>query len=99
MSTSTLLEKVASAYEVRRNFGKIIQNVLAKGERYLVQRHGETVAVVVPVAVYEQWQQSRERFFAALRTAQQNATLQPDEAEILAAEAVTAVRRQKRMSL
>lgn len=39
-----------------------MQNALAKGERYLVQRHGETIAVVVPVEMYKQWQKSRERF-------------------------------------
>jgi hypothetical protein len=76
-----------------------MQNVLAKGERSLVQRHGETIAVVVPVAVDEQWQQSRERFVAALRTMHQNANLRPSEAETLAAEAVTAVRRQNHTSL
>ena len=99
MSTPTILDKVASAYEIRRNFGKIMQNVLAKGERYLVQRHGELIAVVVPVEVYEQWQKSRERFFEALRTAQTNANLNPEEAETLAAEAVREVRRQKHQTL
>jgi prevent-host-death family protein len=95
----TILEKVASAYEVRRNFGKIMQNVLAKGERYLVQRHGETIAVVVPVEVYEQWQKSRARFFEALRAAQNNANLSPEEAETLAAETVTAIRRTRKQPL
>ena len=99
MSTPTLLDKVASAYEIRRNFGKIMQNVLAKGERYLIKRHGETIAVVVPVEVYEQWQKSRERFFATLRIAQKNANLNPEEAETLAAEAVTEVRRKRKQTL
>ena len=99
MSTPTILDKVASAYEIRRHFGKIMQNVLAKGERYLIKRHGETIAVVVPVEVYEQWQKSRERFFATLRIAQKNANLKPEEAETLAAEAVTEVRRKQKQTL
>ena len=99
MSIPNLLDKVASAYEIRRNFGKIMQNVLAKGERYLIKRHGETIAVVVPVEVYEQWQNSRERFFATLRTAQKNANLKPEEADTVAAEAVTEVRRRRKQTL
>ncbi len=99
MRTPTILDKVASAYEMRRNFGKIMQNVLAKGERYFIKRHGETIAVVVPVEVYEQWQKGRARFFETLRTAQKNANLKPDEAERLAKDAVTAVRRKKHKSL
>jgi prevent-host-death family protein len=99
MRTPTILDKVASAYEIRRNFGKIMQNVLAKGERYFIQRHGETIAVVVPVEVYEQWQKGRERFFETLRTAQKNANLNPREAETLTAEAVTEVRRKKSQTL
>jgi prevent-host-death family protein len=74
MNTPTILDKVASAYEIRRHFGKIMQNVLAKGERYLIKRHGETIAVVVPVEVYEQWRKSRERYFATLRSRKKTPT-------------------------
>jgi PHD/YefM family antitoxin component YafN of YafNO toxin-antitoxin module len=99
MKTPTIIYKFASDYEIRRHFGKIKQNVLAKGERYLIKRHGETIAVVVPVEVYEQWRKSRERYFATLRIAQKNANLNPEEAETLAAEAVTEARRKKHQAL
>jgi prevent-host-death family protein len=89
-----IMEKTINAFEVRRSFGKIVQGILSRGDKYVVERHGTPVAVVVPVEVYEQWKQSRERFFASLRMAQENANLSADEAGNLAEEAVKASRLQ-----
>ncbi len=86
------MEKTVGAFEARRSFGKIIQNVAARGDRYVVERHGEAIAAVVPIEVYEQWKRARGEFFARLRTVSQAADLAPDEAERLAAEAVEATR-------
>lgn len=86
------MEKVISSFEVRRSFGKILQSVLAQRDKFIIERHGTPVAVVVPIEVYEQWKQSRERFFDTLRLAQANANLGEDEAAHLADEAVKAVR-------
>lgn len=87
------MEKTVGAFEIRRNFGKVLQEIAARGDKYIVERHGEPVAVVVPVEVYEQWKQSRRRFFDQLRRAQAQADLTPDAADALAAEAVRAARR------
>jgi antitoxin (DNA-binding transcriptional repressor) of toxin-antitoxin stability system len=88
------MEKIVSAFEVRRGFGQMLQDILARGDKFVVKRHGTPVAVVAPIEVYEQWKQSRERFFETLRTAQANASLSEEEATQLAAEAVKAVRAQ-----
>jgi prevent-host-death family protein len=64
----SLRESRWSAFEVRRSFGQALERVLG-GERIVVERHGRTVAVLVPVEVYEQWQRSREEFFDRLRRA------------------------------
>ena len=45
-----------------------------------------------PVKVYENWRRQREEFFGLIREMQAEADLEPDEADRLAAEAVTAVR-------
>lgn len=89
------MEKTINSFEIRRNFGKILQDVSAQGDMYIVERHGMPMAVLVPLPVYEQWKQSRKRFFAALRTAQESASLSEEEAKELAAEAVQAVRVRK----
>jgi antitoxin (DNA-binding transcriptional repressor) of toxin-antitoxin stability system len=60
---------------------------------YVVERHGEPVAAMVPIEVYEQWKEQRSSFFARWRQAAETADLTPEEAETLAKEAVQAVRR------
>ncbi|MBI2321482.1 MAG: type II toxin-antitoxin system Phd/YefM family antitoxin [Chloroflexi bacterium] len=86
------MEKIIAAFDARRNFGRILQAVLSRGERFVVERHGEPVAAVVPIEVYEQWKKARGAFFARIRATAQRADLPPDEAEALAEEAVRAVR-------
>jgi prevent-host-death family protein len=88
------MEKTVSAFEVRRSFGQMLQDILARGDKFVVERHGTPVAVVVPIEVYEQWKNSRERFFETLRAAQANANLSEEEAAQLAREAVIAARTQ-----
>ncbi len=89
------MEKTVSAYEARRNFGKFLQEVSAKGEKIVVERHGEPVAVVVPVEVYKQWQRSRQGFFDKLQEMANRANLSPEEADQLAEEAVKWARSNK----
>lgn len=55
-------------------------------------------AAVVPVQVYESWKRQRDEFFELVRKAQQQANLEPEEAERLAAEAVAAVRAEAQKS-
>ncbi len=81
------MEKTASAFEVRRSFGRILQEVAAKGDRVVVERHGEAVAAVVPIDVYNQWKRSRSEFFERMRRASEQAALAPEEADQLAADA------------
>jgi prevent-host-death family protein len=85
------MEKTVGASEIRRNLGKVLQEVAADGNRYIIERYGEPIAAVVPLAVYEQWK--RRRVFDQLHRAQAQANLAPDAADALAAEAVKAARR------
>lgn len=89
------MEKVVGAFEVRRQFGKVLQGVLTRGDTYIIERHGEKVAAVVPMEIYEQWKQDREKFFEELSAIQKEANLSPEEAESLVDEAVRAVRAEK----
>ena len=86
------MEKTVGAFEARRSFGKILQEVVARGDKFVVERHGEAVAAVVPIEVYEQWKRARGEFFDRLRAASETANLAPEEAERLAAEVVEAIR-------
>ena len=89
------MERNIAAFEARRQFGKVLQDVMAKGDRFLVERHGEPVAAIVPIEVYQQWKRSRSDFFANIRAAAARADLPAADAESLANEAVAAVRRER----
>ena len=86
------MERRIAAFVARRGFGRVLQDVLVRGDRFVVERHGEPVAAVVPIEVYQQWKNARDDFFARIRAASERADLPPDEAEALADEAVRAVR-------
>jgi prevent-host-death family protein len=91
---TTAIDKNVSAFDARRQFGKILHDVEMKGESVVVERHGEPVAAVVPMRIYEQWKRRRESLFATLRRGAERANLSEEEANALAAEAVRAVRSQ-----
>lgn len=86
------MEKTVPAFEARRQFGKLLQDVAGRGHRFVVERHGEPIAAVVPIEVHEQWKRARGAFFAQMREIAELASLSPEEADALAAEAVQAVR-------
>lgn len=88
------MEKSIGAFEARRSFGKIIQDVLVHGDQYVIERHGEAVAAVVPIAAYEQWKRRRQALFDQIRAVSERAGLPANEAERLAEEAVAAARAQ-----
>lgn len=87
------MEKTVGAFEARRSFGEILQEVAARGDKYVVERHGKPVAAVVPIEVYEQWKRARSEFFRQVRALSEVADMSPEGAEALAAEGVRAVRQ------
>jgi len=90
------MERTVSAFDARRSFGKVLQEVVAKGDRVIVQRHGEPVAALVPMALYEQWKREREAFFDRLEAIAARVNVPEEEADELVAEAVRTVRRRAR---
>lgn len=90
------MEKTVSAYEARRKFGKLLQDVTARGDKIVVERHGEPVAVVVPMFVYEQWKCNRQKAFDTIHRMAEQANVPEDEAQELIEEAIKAVRAEKR---
>ena len=86
------MEKMVSAFEARQQLGKILESVSGRGERYVVEYHGEPVAAVVPIALYERWKRRREAFFDQLEARTARADVTEEEAGALAAESVRAVR-------
>jgi prevent-host-death family protein len=88
------VEKTISAFAARRGFGRVLDDVVARGDRVIVERHGTPVAAVVPIAEYARWQRDRDAFFDRLEAVARQAAVPEDEAERLVAAAVKAVRKQ-----
>jgi prevent-host-death family protein len=86
------MEKSIGAFEARRSFGRILQDVAAKGDKVVVERHGQPIAAVVPIHVYEQWKRRREAFFDQMDEIARRVDLDPAEADQLVEEAIRDVR-------
>ena len=91
------MEKTVGAFEARRSFGRILQDVAAKGEKIVVERHGEPIAALVPIHIYEQWKRRREAFFDQMDEVAKRANLSAEDADELVQEAIQKTRssRQK----
>jgi len=88
------MEKTIGAFEVRRQFGKLLTGILTNDDRYIIERHGEPVAVLVPLELYEQWRRGRDRFFDHIEAVAKQANMAPEEADELVREAIREVRGQ-----
>ncbi len=87
-----LRERTVGAFEARRQFGKLLQGVAVSGEKIIVERHGEPIAAVVPIEIYDQWKSSRNAFFAKIRGVANRTNLTDKKASLLAKNATKAVR-------
>lgn len=90
------MERIIAAFTARRQFGQLLDQVMARGDRFVVERNGKPMAAVVPIEVYEQWKVSRDTFFDTMRTVAERVNLPEAEAMELATEAIQAVRQQNR---
>jgi prevent-host-death family protein len=89
-----LMERELGVSEARRELSGLIERVQYQGDTFIISRRGTPAAAVVPVKVYENWRQQRDELFSLIREMQDEADLDPEEAELLAGEAVAAVRDQ-----
>lgn len=90
------MERTIGAFDARRQFGKVLNEVVAHRDRYVVERHGEPIAAVIPIELYEQWKRSRTAFFDRMEATGQRVNLAEEEAETLVQEAIAAVRAERR---
>ena len=88
------MERKLGITEARKQFAQMIDEVKYKGDNYIIVRHGEPAAAVVPMEVYLQWKREREDLFDVIRSVRaQNAGADPDEIMREVLEAQQAVRR------
>lgn len=88
--------KTLSAWEARRQFGKVLRKVSRDNDSFIVESHGEPVAAVVPIRILEAWERERQAFFDDMRATAERVNLSQDEADTIINEAIQAVRAQAR---
>lgn len=94
-----LMEKELGVSEARKELGDMVEKVQYQGNTYIISRRGIPAAAVVPVQIYEKWREQRQELFDLIREIQNEADLDPEQAEQLAAEAVAAVRRETKQGI
>jgi prevent-host-death family protein len=88
------MERRLGITEARKQLADIVDRVTYKGENYIIVRHGQEAAAVVPVDVYRRWKAEREELFEVIREVQQaNFSADPDQVMQEVLEAQQAVRR------
>ncbi len=83
------MEKIIGVTKARDEFRKIVDEVQYRGDKYVINRHGKPAVAVVPVQVYENWKQQRNRLFDLINEVQAaNPEADPDEVmqDVLAAQ-------------
>jgi len=64
------MERQLDITEARKQLGQIVDQVKYKGDHYVIMRHGQPAAAVVPMEVYRQWKKEREELFDVIRRIQ-----------------------------
>lgn len=84
---------VTKAREMLRT---ILDEVQYRGDKYVISRHGEPAAVVVPLEIYENWKKQRRRLLELIQEVQEaNKNADPQEVMRDVLEAQQAVRSQR----
>src|SRR5829696_210374 len=90
--------KTMSAWEARRNFGKVLNEVTRNRRSVIVESHGEPVAAIVPLHVLERYEKGIDRFLEIANKAAARANLSEEEAMEIALREVAAHRAEKRLA-
>jgi prevent-host-death family protein len=86
------MEKSVGVTEARDQFRTIVDEVQYHGDKYVVSRHGKPAVAVVPIQIYENWKQQRQRLIELIQEVQTaNPDADPDEVmnDVLAAQQAT----------
>jgi len=80
--------------EARKQLARIVDEVKYRGESYVIVRHGEAAAAVVPMEAYRRWEKEREELFDLIRSIQAaNPDAEPEQVMKEVLEAQQSLRR------
>ena len=55
--------RTVTVLKMRKSLGRLLEQVDAKGDQYVIERGGRPMAAVVPVWQLKEWRARRDRFF------------------------------------
>ena len=87
------MQKTINALKARQNLGQLLEEVFYKGDQFIIQRAGKSMAVVISPLEYEMYLKQREEDMKALdevRKKNEGADLKEVESDVK--EAIKAVR-------
>jgi len=87
------MQRIIEIAEIHLTIEEVIRDVVAKGDEIVVEQDGQPVAALVPVELYQRLR--RREIGDMFQAMAERADMDPDEAEALAAEAVTWARSNK----
>lgn len=91
------MEKELGVTKAREMLRTILDEVQYRGDKYVISRHGEPAAAVVPLEIYENWKKRRRRLLELIQEVQEaNEGADPEEVMRDALEAQQAIRSQGR---
>jgi prevent-host-death family protein len=85
------MERRIGAVDARNDLDRVLDEVAANRDSFVVERQGKAIAAVVPIEQYEQLKRARDGFFDRAAAIGQRAAMPPAEAEFLVQEAIAAV--------
>ena len=89
--------RMVNVLKMRKNLGRLLEQVDAKGNQYVIEQGGRPLAAVVPVWQLKEWRERRDRFFAKIDAARRKSRkAKPQAIERDVAEATRKVRARLR---
>lgn len=76
------MEQRLGITDARKILSKLVERVRFEGDSYIIERHGQPSAAIVPIEVYELWKRQRDEFFALVRRVQ-DSTGDPDPEQVM----------------
>jgi len=64
------MERQLGITEARKQLARIVDDVKYAGDYYIIVRHGQPAAAIVPMEVYRQWKRERQELFGIIRRTQ-----------------------------
>ena len=91
------MQKTISTQDLKKSIGEVLDGVRLRGDRYIVERRGQPLAALVPIAVNENYENNRARLFEMIEAIRErNKNVDSEEVQKAIETAIAEVRAERR---